>query len=157
MRFYLVLLLVTAQCNAQKMNKTAGEKFLRWIASKSEEPLVAKQPAKLYGGMLAYLTEIGFSRQDSLKMILQIQESLIDFPNDLFVGKTLLDEAEEKAQYKQVVFLFAKFSRPVFFDKKVWIYIEHFCGNNCGSGEIRVYSIDKSGYTLLLNKEVWIS
>lgn len=162
--FYLFLILSTtaSQCSSQKVslgNTKKSDRFLRWILDNRKETLVSNQPVKLDMGALQNLSEeINFSKKDSVTIEKQIKENnKTFFDAKLIPNKTLLNDSRIKKEREKSTYLFIKISKPIFFNNKVWIIVEEYCGDSCGSGQLEVYGVEKSGYSLLFRKRLWIS
>jgi hypothetical protein len=157
--------LLFSQCASQKNPKVTLDRedtFLLWLLKSRTEINVSKSPVKLNKGHLEILsTVIDFSRKDSLNMSLQSDANNKSSINSkLLPEKTFLDSFLIEEMIKRVNYSFLKISNPIYFEngKKVWIVVEQYCGDLCGSGEIQVYNIrDNNIYELIDKKRIWIS
>jgi hypothetical protein len=162
---YLTLIifctLKSFNCNSQKHSDGSKEDFLKWLLKKREEQTVSKKTVPLDFGIFKDLSnEIKLSAKDSAEIKVGMEENNNSgFNYNNFVRKTFVGDSTISEMTKKTAYLFLKISRPIFFDhnNKILIFIENHCGDNCGSGMVEIYTIDKSGYSLLFNKLIWIS
>jgi hypothetical protein len=154
---FLFFSVTSIECNSQRGildKKKNGDLFLKWLLNKRQEKNVSTKPIELSMGTLWRMRkEIKFSGRDSLDIQLQIEENnKATFDSTLSPNKSFLEKTRIEDEY-------LKISRPIYFanGKKLWVYIEHYCGDTCGEGFIQVYEINKKGYTLLFHISTWIS
>jgi hypothetical protein len=161
--FYILpLFACVTNCNSQKNiagNSKSADKFLRWILEERAEVIISNKPVHLEINLLQGLAdEIKFSKKDSIAISDQIaMNNKAVFNSDLTAKKTFLSDTELKKETDKSTYLYLKVSRPVFFSDKVFIFIEQYCGDLCGHGEIQVYSINKGDHKFLFKKQIWIS
>jgi len=156
--------LSVVQCNSQKVitDNTLEEGFLKWILESRSEEIVSQRTAHLsYGNWKDVLLLVRNSDKDSTQFQKLINESNLFMFNysGRFAGKLFLGDSALNVIASKPLYLFLKISKPIFFDQgdKVWILIEEYCGDNCGSGKIQVFKKEKNSYSLLAEKVVWIS
>ena len=153
---------VCINCKSQNIGyNKQHENFLNWFLKQRSEKIVSKKTALLNTGYINYLLEgTNFSNKDSIGFIKQINESnSFLYSYTTFSKKTFIEDSVIHTLSINPSHLFLKISKPIFFHNKdrVWIFVEEYCGDLCGSGMIEVYKKTKSGYVLLFKKLIWIS
>ena len=153
----LLIALMNQHCTAQqatKQSKKYFEKFLKWRLAKSKDKMVSTQPVQLHMKTLGRMSEgVKFSKKDSLEIQPQLErnnnykyDSTL-FPGKIFIEKVAVDHS------------FTRISNPIFFDngKKLWVQVEHYCGDTCGEGKIEVYEVNNGEFKLLFETLAWMS
>ena len=145
------------KCSSQNKideKKKDANSFLIWLLNQQNDKNVFAKPIELSLETLSSMSEeVKFSKKDSTDIELQIiNNNKAWFDSTLSTTKTFVDKTRVEDAY-------LKMSKPIYFDngKKLWIYLEHYCGIECGNGEIQVYEKNRNDYKLLFKIRTWIS
>ena len=109
---------------------------------------------------LSLMKEIKFSKSDSISIQKQINKNnTSNFRYSFFAGKIFLGDSLLHIEKHKDGNTYLKISKPFFFEKgkKVWIFVEEYCPDTCGGGNIEIYEKSSQGYKLIGVVPIWIS